>query len=155
MASELHHLMNEESQIEAWQMSSRALLEGIIMKVTKGILAALLTMTALVGTARCGAFDDAEDWGGYWRRSESAYGRRYQVPPTLYYGHSPLPAPRPVSPTAHESPLYRRIPPTPDGVTVPPFNPPYYGRGRYYGPAIDPYYAPGRDYYGNTRYGWW
>jgi len=53
------------------------------------------------------------------------------------------------------APLYTRFPPTPDGVEVTPYHPMNYGRGRYYGPSIDPYYAPGRATYGGYRYGWW
>jgi len=123
--------------------------------IKKGILTVLLSVTALVGTARCGAFDDAEEWGGYWRQFERPYGRRYDVPPTLYYGHAPEPAPRPTSPYSREEPLFRRLPPTPDGIEVTPYRPPFYGRGRYFGPSIDPYYAPGRSSYAGTHYGWW
>ncbi|HEY3965990.1 MAG TPA: hypothetical protein VGM05_15630 [Planctomycetaceae bacterium] len=118
------------------------------------LLGGLLTVTAFAGTASCGAFDDAEEWGGYWRSSEPRFGRRYEVPPTLYYGHAPA-VERYSGSADREEPLYRRIPPTSTGQYVPPYQPHYYGRGKYYGPSFDPYYAPGRDYYGGRRYGWW
>jgi hypothetical protein len=102
-----------------------------------------------------GAFDYGEYWGGYWRRYDPPLGRRYDVPPTLYYGHSPLPEYGSKLPYG-DPPLYTRLPRSNvNGDVVEPYQPRYYGRGRYFGPAIDPYYAPGRVNYGGYRYGWW
>lgn len=121
------------------------------------MIAGLLQITVLGSVGHCGAFDDAEEWGGYWRRSEPRFGRRYQVPPTLYYGHAPPVDQDLTAPRSGEGPLYRRIPPTPESGAqhVAPYHPQFYGRGRYFGPSIDPYYAPGRASYGGYRYGWW
>jgi len=108
-----------------------------------------------------GAFDDAEYWGGYWRRYDRPYGRRYEALPTLYYGHAPEPAdygsklPYRGAVPARDEPLYRRATPSNTGELVPPYQPEFYGRGRYFGPSIDPYYAPGRSSYGGVHYGWW
>jgi len=112
-----------------------------------------------IGSA--GAFDDAEYWGGYWRRYDRPYGRRYNAPKTLYYGHAPPPAdygsklPYRDAPRETDEPLYRRAAPSNTGEMVPSYHPSFYGRGRYFGPAIDPYYAPGRSSYGGIHYGWW
>ena len=119
------------------------------------ILCGLLIVTAFTNKGFCGAFDDAEEWGGYWRRSEPHFGHEYYVPPTLYYGHAPQPEYRPRAPINGEAPLYSRIPPTSTGQYVEPYHPLNYGRGRYFGPSIDPYYAPGRASYGGYHYGWW
>jgi hypothetical protein len=118
-------------------------------------LSALLLLHVLTGTAFCGAFDDAEEWGGYWRASEPHFGRRYEVPPTLYYGHSPIPERIPTGNESRPAPLYRVVPPTSTGEYVEPYQPRFYRRGRYYGPWLDPYFAPGRVSYGGYRYGWW
>jgi hypothetical protein len=118
-------------------------------------LAIILEAFILAGTAYCGAFDDAEEWGGYWRRYERPFGRRYEAPRTLYYGHAPPSNHIDTSPPIDGAPLYSTNPPTPDGTNVTPYNPTNYGRGRYYGPWLDPYYAPGRVSYGGYRYGWW
>src|SRR5580765_3672484 len=116
------------------------------------VLGGLIVVGACCRTGFCGAFDDAEKWGGYWRGSERHFGRHYPVPPTLYYGHSPIPERDPDPPPAVEPPLYRRIPPASTGQYVEPYRPRFYGRGRYFGPWFDPYYAPGRVSYGGYRY---
>lgn len=125
---------------------------SMLRRVT--IILAAVALGGLLSKAQCGAFDDAEEWSGYWRRYERPWGRHYEAPPVLYYGHAPVPE-HPVAPPASDPPLYRRIPPTSTGRYVEPYRPQFYGRGRYYGPAIDPYYAPGRVSYGGYRYGWW
>jgi hypothetical protein len=124
---------------------------------------ALVPILALCYTtiASAGAFDYAERWGGYWRRYDQPFGRRYEAPPTLYYGHAPEPAdygsklPYRGAVRQPDEPLYLRAQPSNTGDKVPSYDPAFYGRGRYFGPAIDPYYAPGRSHYAGVHYGWW
>ena len=122
-------------------------------------LTSLLTVLFVLATAGVQANED-EWWGGYWR-SYPGYNRPHPLryapyeQPTLYYGHAP---PRTVD---HETDL--------DGAGksydkygnkylggphIGDYHP-FYGPGRYFGPSIDPYFAPGRARYGNRVYGWW
>ncbi len=127
---------------------------------TLAFAAVLALAQASLGWA--GAFDYSDYWGGYWRQYERPFGRHYYVPRTLYYGHAPPPADygsklpyRGAIAAPDELPLYDRATPSNTGDVVPPYRPEFYGRGRYFGPAIDPYYAPGRSTYGGVHYGWW
>jgi len=118
---------------------------------------AMWAFTILVGATVSfgGAFDGAEYWDGYWRRYGPPVGRRYDAPTTLYYGHAPLPDYGSKLPYGNP-PMYTRLPRSNvNGDVVEPYQPQFYGRGRYFGPSIDPYYAPGRASYGGYRYGWW
>lgn len=121
----------------------------------------LKTALILVGTVffavPARAFDDAEEWGGYWRQFERPTGRRYEAPKPLYYGHAPPAGPvRYYSdPAAFDEIDYRQRRTITPGLRPGADFPQFYRRGSYYGPAISPYYAPGRVSYGGIRYGWW
>ena len=76
-------------------------------------------------------FDEDSHWGGYWKWYGGAYSGYYARRPHYLYA------------------------PGRDGAPPIMTDKPFYGPGRYYGPSIAPFYAPGRVSYGNVRYGWW
>lgn len=80
--------------------------------------------------ARATFFQD-EYWSGYWKWYGGAYEPYYARRPHYMYA------------------------PGRDGAPPVMTDKPFYGPGRYYGPSIAPYYAPGRVRYGKVHYGWW
>jgi hypothetical protein len=120
------------------------------MRLPKHICGALVLLGA---ATTCLAQDpySADYWNEYTRRYERAYHPRYDAPPVLYYGHTPPPPvygeKRPVG----DGMRFRKLPPDWGN----PAAPIYYGRSHDDGPAVAPYYRPGRSTYGGIRYGWW
>jgi hypothetical protein len=106
------------------------------------IAAASVLAIGIDSRVQAQSHDDDEYWGGYWRDHRPHPIRYAPYEPTLYYGHAPAARYR-------AAPLYPRRDPAIGSYH------PIYGPGRYYGPSIAPYYAPGRDTYGGVRYGWW
>jgi hypothetical protein len=120
------------------------------MHLPKHICGALVLLGA---ATTCLAQDpySADYWNEYTRRYERAYHPRYDAPPVLYYGHTPPPPAYGEKRPVGDGMRFRKLPPDWGN----PGAPIYYGRSHDDGPAVAPYYRPGRSTYGGIRYGWW
>jgi hypothetical protein len=130
-------------------------MRNLFSRFRLGALSITLLLLAAVGVQA----NDDEWWGGYWRMSPD-YNRphplRYSPSErTLYYGHAPPRTNDRDNGSDATGRSYDRYGNEYDrGPHIGNYHP-FYGPGHYYGPAIDPYYAPGRVRYGMRKYGWW
>ncbi|HLJ10354.1 MAG TPA: hypothetical protein VKU82_04160 [Planctomycetaceae bacterium] len=124
------------------------------------IVAAAVAVSLAAWASSAQANTDDEWWGGYWR-SYPYYDRPHPLRyapynPTIYYGHAPAGTSRlPEEAVGKSGASYDRFGnPYTAGPHIGSYHP-IYGPGRYFGPSIAPFYAPGRDRYGTMKYGWW